>query len=104
MKTFNAHCKNTVFRFPNGKRTFHPTQKNLALFEELIKDNTNEGDIVFDPCLGSGTTAIAAIKNKRQWLGCEIDPAYYTKGAERIMAVCQTANEKEIYIDKKKNL
>lgn len=98
-KTFNARCKNTVFKFPNGKRTFHPTQKNLALFEELIRDNTNEGDIVFDPCLGSGTTAIAAVKNKRQWLGCEIDPLYYTKGLERIMTAYDTANE-EVQVTK----
>lgn len=83
-KTFNAHCKNTVFRYSNGKRTFHPTQKNLALFEELIKDNTNENDLVFDPCIGSGTTAIAAIKTKREWLGCELDPHYFKMAKERI--------------------
>lgn len=92
-KTFNAHCKNTVFKFPSGKRTFHPTQKNLALFEELIRDNTSEGDLVFDPCIGSGTTAIAAIKNKRRWLGCELDPDYYSKAKERIMSSYDTTEE-----------
>ena len=53
---FNAHCKNTVFRFPNGSSKLHPTQKNEKLFEQLLLDNSNEGDVVFDPCMGSGTT------------------------------------------------
>ena len=92
-KVFNAHCKNTVFKFPSGKRTFHPTQKNLALFEELIRDNTNEGDIVFDPCMGSGTTAVAAIKNNRRWVGCELDPDYYTNAKERIMSSYNTTED-----------
>lgn len=92
-KVFNAHCKNTVFRFPSGKRTFHPTQKNLLLFEELIRDNTNEGDIVFDPCMGSGTTAVAAVKNKRQWVGCEMTPDYYVSAKERIMSSYDTTKD-----------
>lgn len=92
-KTFNAYCKNTVFKYPNGKRTFHPTQKNLNLFEELITDNTNKGDIVFDPCMGSGTTAIAAIKTQREWVGCELDSYYYVKAKERIMNSYDTSNE-----------
>lgn len=85
-KTFNAHCKNTVFRYPSGKRTFHPTQKNLKLFEELIKDNTNPGDLVFDPCAGSATTAIAAINTGRRWLCCEMYEDYYVAAKERIMS------------------
>jgi DNA modification methylase len=53
-KTFNAYCKNTVFRYPiyGGKKRIHPTQKHPDLFKELILDNTNEGDTVFDPCAG----------------------------------------------------
>ena len=45
--TFNAHCKNTVFKFPNGKSKLHPTEKNHELLQQLILDNTNEKDIVF---------------------------------------------------------
>ena len=83
-KVFNAHCKNSVFDFPNGKRIYHPTQKNLELFKELIIDNTNPGDIVFDPCMGSGTTAIASIETHRQYVGYEINNEYYIKSLERL--------------------
>ena len=83
-KTFNAHCKNTVFKYPNGKRDIHPTQKNLNLFKELILDNTNENDIVLDPCLGGGTTAIACIETNRNFLGCEINKDFFDKSIERI--------------------
>lgn len=75
-KTFNAHCKNTVFKFPNGKRDFHPTQKNVELFKELIKDNTNELQTVFDPCAGSGTAGIAAKELGRNFLLCDISKEY----------------------------
>ena len=85
--TFNAHCKNTVFKHPNGKRDIHPTQKNLKLFEELILDNSNEGDLIFDPCMGGGTTAIASINTNRNYLGFELDPTYYEKTVEKIRKV-----------------
>ena len=48
--TFNAHCKNVVFRYPNGRSKLHPTEKNHDLLRDLILDNTNEYDVVFDPC------------------------------------------------------
>ena len=85
--TYNAFCKHNVFNFPSGKSKLHPTQKNLNLFEELILDNTNEGDIVVDQCIGSGTTAVAAINTKRNYIGFEIDPDYYKVAKERIEAV-----------------
>ena len=58
-KVFNAFCKNTVFRYPNGSSKIHPTAKNLGLFSEIIEDNTNVGDVVMDTCMGSGTTGVA---------------------------------------------
>lgn len=83
-KTFNAHCKNTVFRYPifGGKKRVHPTQKHPKLFEELIFDNTNEGDIVFDPCAGGMTTALAAAPLNRKFICCEINEEFYNKGKE----------------------
>ena len=83
-KVFNAHCKNTVFDFPNGKRQYHPTQKNLELFKELICDNTNEGQIVFDPCMGGGTTAIAALQTNRKYYGYELNEEYFVNSLKRI--------------------
>lgn len=83
-KVFNPHCKNTVFKHSNGSRKIHPTQKNVKLFEELILDNTNEGEIVLDPFMGSGTTAIACINNNRNYIGFELDEKYYNDSIERI--------------------
>lgn len=60
--TFNEHCKNTVFRFPTVRGKIHPTQKPVALLQYLIEASTNEGDVIFDPCMGSGTTGVAALK------------------------------------------
>lgn len=83
-KTFNAHCKNTVFEYPifGGKRRIHPTQKHPDLFKELILDNTNEGDIVFDPCAGGLTTALAASATNRNFICCELNEEYFNKGKD----------------------
>lgn len=82
--TFNSKYDNGIYMFPlqGGKNRFHPTQKNLLLFEELIKKHSNENDIVLDTFLGSGTTAIACKNIKRQFLGCEFSKEYYDKMME----------------------
>lgn len=79
--TFNSSYDNGIYTFPiqNGKNKFHPTQKNLELFETLIKKHSNENDVVLDTFLGSGTTAIACKNTKRQFRGCEISREYYNK-------------------------
>lgn len=83
-KTFNAHCKNTVFHYPNGRSKLHPTEKNHALLEDLIKDNTNEGQIVFDPCCGSGSHCFAAKNLGRKYVGVELDKNYFDVAVKRI--------------------
>lgn len=65
-------------------KALHPTQKPLALFEYLIKTYTNPGDVVLDNCMGSGTTAIAALKTKRKFVGIEKDPKYADICLDRI--------------------
>ncbi len=57
--TFNSEYDNAIYRFPmaGGKNRFHPTQKNIILFQEIIQKHSNEGDIVLDTFLGGGTTA-----------------------------------------------
>jgi len=79
--TFNSSYDNAIYNFPiqGGKSRFHPTQKSLLLFEELIKKHSNEGDLVLDCFLGSGTTAIAAYNTKRDFIGCEKDETYFKK-------------------------
>ena len=73
-----------------SKIKIHPTQKPVALFEYLIKTYTNEGDTVLDNVIGSGTTAIAAYKTGRRWIGIEKDKAIYDQAVERIER--ETAN------------
>jgi site-specific DNA-methyltransferase (adenine-specific) len=79
--TFNSKYDNGIYHYPlqGGKNRFHPTQKNLKLFEELITKHSNENDIVMDTFLGSGTTAIASKNTNRQFIGCEVDTQFYDK-------------------------
>lgn len=63
---------------------FHPTQKPVALIEYLVKTYTNEGDTVLDNCMGSGTTAVACLRTKRNYIGFELSKEYYDKAEERI--------------------
>ena len=82
--TFNAFCKNTVFEYPSQSKQIHPTEKNHKLFEELILDNSNEGDVIFDPCMGSAVTGLMAYKNNRKFVGCEIDKEYFDVAKKRL--------------------
>ena len=66
------------------KNNFHPTQKPVALFEYFIKTYTNEGDTVLDNCIGSGTTAIACLNTKRNFIGFENNQEYFEKAIDRI--------------------
>ncbi len=87
--TFNSSYDKAVYEYPiqGGKDRFHPTQKNTKMFEELIEKHSNEGDVVLDPFLGSGTTAVAASATGRKFIGCELDEEYYKKAVERIKNV-----------------
>ena len=82
--TFNSSYDNGIYMYPlqGGKNRFHPTQKSLLLFEELIKKHSNENDTVLDTFLGSGTTAIACKKTNRNFKGCEISEEYFNKTIE----------------------
>ena len=81
---FNAFCKNTVFRYPTGSSEIHPTEKNHRLLEELINDNSNVGDVVFDPCAGSASTLLVANEIGRKFIGFELDPLFYEKAKRRL--------------------
>ena len=81
---FNLHCKNTVLRYPCGTNKIHPTQKPVELMRLLISASTETGNVVFDPFMGSGTTAIACIKEKRNFIGFELNKEYYDKACKRI--------------------
>lgn len=68
----------------NRERGLHPTQKPVDLFRYLIRTYSNEGDIVLDNCMGSGTTAIAALMEKRHFIGFEMEEKYVDIANERI--------------------
>lgn len=63
---------------------YHPTQKPVNLIRWLVRTYTNEGDLVLDNCVGSGTTAVACIKEKRHFIGYEITKEYFDIACERI--------------------
>ena len=67
-------------------KQFHPTQKPVDLLRYLVLTYTNEGDTVLDNCMGSGTTAIACIKERRHFIGFELSKEYFDKAVRRIKA------------------
>ncbi len=62
----------------------HPTQKPVALMEYLIRTYTNEGDVVLDNCMGSGTTGVACVNTGRRFIGIERDERYFKIAEQRI--------------------
>ena len=89
-KVFNARCKNVVFKHPNGTSKFHQTEKNHELLKELILDNTNENDTVFDPCMGSGSHLLVAAENNRNGFGIELNDQYFKIAEERLLPYYKT--------------
>jgi len=73
----------SVIRF-NREVGLHPTQKPVALFEYLIRTYTNEGEIVLDNCMGSGTTAVAAVRTNRKFIGFELEREYVEIANKRL--------------------
>ncbi len=73
----------TILSFKQEKG-LHPTQKPVPLMEYLIKTYTNEGDVVLDSTMGSGTTGVACLNTSRKFIGIEKDPIYFQKAQERI--------------------
>lgn len=90
------------YRFPNGRpksiyhvdrvhagALVHPTQKPLALMQIIVSDLTCVDDLVVDPFMGSGTTAVACAKLHRRFWGCEIDKAFYDIARKRVDEINQ---------------
>lgn len=89
----------SVQEFGNADQTnaLHPTQKPVDLCEYLIKTYTNEGDLVLDNCMGSGTTAIACINTNRNYIGFEKDEKYFQVIQKRIMKYTDPEGYEMIY-------
>lgn len=72
------------FRKEHPEQRYHPTQKPLALMLWVMENYTDEGDTIFDPFMGSGTTGVAAVQLGRNFIGAEINPDYYAIAQRRI--------------------
>ena len=101
--TFYSEYDNGIYKYPicHDKGRFHPTQKPLALIEELIKKHSEEGDVVVDCFSGSGTTAVAASKTDRNFIGCELSKEYYDKSIKRLNEIKVSCHESETLVKKK---
>lgn len=87
-KRIFSPCESDIFSFSktdvfkDGKR--HPTQKAVALLEKFVSEGSAEGGLVLDPFMGSGSTAIACLNLKRNFLGFELDEKYHRAAEARI--------------------
>lgn len=73
-----------MFQYNRDKTSFHPTQKPVNLCRYLIRTYTNEGDLVLDNTMGSGTTGVACVKEKRNFIGIELNEEYFKIAKQRI--------------------
>ena len=76
--------KSNVFEFKRDRYNHHPTQKPVLLLEDLIKTFSNEGDLVVDFTMGSGSTLVACKNTNRNGIGIEKDPQYYAVAVARV--------------------
>ena len=85
----------TIQKFIRDKGGLHPTQKPVAMMEYFVETYTNEGDIVLDCCMGSGTTGVACVNTNRNFIGIELDEGYFNIAKERIEKAIMTEPRKE---------
>ena len=92
-RTFNLppgkKYKSNILEYRKDYSGHHPTQKPVALLEDLIKTYTNEGDTVLDFTMGSGSTGVACVNTGRNFIGIELDPDYFSIAKSRIQEAKQ---------------
>lgn len=88
--SFNDNAKVVEFRqqSTNEDVRFHPTQKPVELYAWILRNYAKEGDLIFDPMMGSGSSRIAAYLLGFDYVGCEIEPIYFDKANERFERIC----------------
>ena len=86
LQEYTNYPTDVLMDFPedSSSKKFHTNQKPVKLLEYLIKTYTNEGEVVLDNCMGAGSTGIAAVKTKRNFIGFELDKDYFITAAKRI--------------------
>lgn len=83
----------SVLKIASEGKTVHPTQKPVSLMEYLILTYTNEGDVVMDNCMGSGTTGVACMNTGRRFIGIEMDAGYFQIAQGRIVEAAAAAEK-----------
>ena len=92
-------CKSSVWRCATEKYKDHPTPKPVELMERLIQASSKRGDVVLDPCMGSGAVGIAAKRTNRNFIGIEMNKEYYDTTIERIEKSERGVGEKKDIFD-----
>lgn len=77
-------AKPNVLQYPKDRKRLHPTQKPVALLEDLVQTFSNSGDTVLDFTMGSGSTGVACVKTMRNFIGIELDEKYFEIAKKRI--------------------
>ena len=78
--------KSNILKYKKDYTGLHPTQKPILLLEDLIKTFSNEGDLVVDLTMGSGSTGVACVNTGRNFIGIELDEGYFDIAQKRIEA------------------
>ncbi len=76
-----------------GRKHLHPTQKDLDLIEYLVRTYSNEGDLILDNCMGSGTTGVACVNTNRRFVGIEKEEEFFNIAKDRIEGVIKNKSE-----------
>lgn len=102
LKTFNFLGQGTMvnahqYIIGSLKQSSHPTEKPLSIIKILVNVSSNEGDLVFDPFSGSGTTGVASVIYERDFLGVEIDEEYYKESYQRINNALQGTKQETLF-------
>ena len=90
--TYIGRYPKDIIKF-NKDKGYHPTQKPVALLEYLIKTYTNEGEIVLDNCMGSGSTGVACQNTGRKFIGIELDDKYFEISKSRLNEAVEKKEE-----------
>ena len=85
-KNITTRYPRTILDFEVEHNPIHPTQKPVELFEYMIRTYTEKGEVIIDNCCGSGTTAVAAIRTGRRFIGMDISPEYCAIAQKRVDA------------------
>lgn len=87
--TTKSNNKSNILKYRRiaPQKLLHSCEKPIALLEDLITELSNEGDIVLDPFLGSGSTCVACVNTNRHYIGFELDPQYYDIACKRLEEV-----------------